>query len=142
MMPLRTRETIACWLHYRAWIIPSPLSLLQTKPSSFSLSLQVGHVCTALICPALGCPCPQTAALPWGLLQEDGASFSGGQQGHHQPVPNPGVMGTQTNPTALGTDDAHERPEALGAALVLSVWVRSYELNPAQPMAEAGCIRT
>lgn len=118
MMPLRTRETIACWFHYRAWIIPSPLSLLQTKPSSFSLSLQVGHVCTALICPALGCS-PLVAALPWWLLQEGGASFSGGQQGHHQAVPNPGVMGTQTNPTALGTDDAHEQPwSCLGAFCV------------------------
>lgn len=57
-------------------------------------------------------------------------------------MPNPGVMGLTAAPTALGMDDAHEQPEALGAASEVSVWVRSYELNPTQPMAKAGCIRT
>lgn len=138
-MPLRTWETIVCWLHYRAWIIPSPLSLLQTKPSSFSLSLQVGHVCTALVCPPQGWVASGTAAPSWWLLlEDDDVSFRGGQQGHHQPVPTQ-VWWDPNHPTALGMD---EQPEAPRAAPMVSVWVRSCELNQDQPMAEAGCKRT
>jgi len=133
-----------------AWIIPPPLRLLQTKTqlvqpffasgSCLPLLLLV-HSRDVPVPVGLGVspdsPSPSVAshqAAPggcWLLRWEPG--------GHHHPVPKPAVMRTPASPhTAPGTEDAHEQQAALGPASMISVWVGSYDLNPTQPVTEAG----
>lgn len=58
-------------------------------------------------------------------------------------MPKLAVVRTQASPhTALGMEDAHEQRTALRLAPVVSVQVRSYDLNPTQPITEVGRIRT
>lgn len=58
-------------------------------------------------------------------------------------MPKLAVVRTPASPhTSLGAEDAHEQRAALRLAPVVSVQVRSYDLNPTRPVTEVGCIRT
>lgn len=76
----------------------------------------------------------------WHQVSPDSCSplMASPSVGDSRDITKPRCDGPKAAPRALGRD---EQPEPLGAASVVSVWGRSSELNQAQPVAQAGCIR-